>query len=159
MNTTYLLLGSNLGNRQQYLADAARQIDQKIGTVTQQSAIYETQAWGNTTVPDYLNQVLKVETLLLPRQVLHRALAIELELGRRREEKWGSRTIDIDVLFYNNEVLNSVELTVPHPYLHVRRFVLEPLAELSAELVHPVLNKTISALKEELNDDLIVKKY
>lgn len=158
MNIIYLLLGGNLGNRQQFLTEAAQQIARKIGKKLQSSSVYETQAWGKTSEPDYLNQALKVETPLGPVQVLQGILDIEAGLGRRREEKWGSRVIDIDLIFFNDEVISLPSLTVPHPYLQQRRFVLEPLAELSPGLLHPVLKKTIGELKDELDDDLIVKK-
>ncbi len=158
MNTIYLLSGSNLGNRRLHLTYAAENISKEVGTVLQQSSVYETQAWGNTAVPDYLNQVLKVQTGLEPLAVLRKILLIEAQQGRRREEKWGSRTLDIDLLFYENRIINTPELTVPHPLLHMRRFTLEPLAEIAPGLVHPVLEKNILQLKTELVDALIVKK-
>ena len=159
MINVYLLLGSNLGNRLMYLQEAARYINEQTGTIINQSAFYETQSWGNTGVPDYLNQVLLLHTALLPHDLLNKLLQIELILGRERHEKWGSRTVDIDILFYDSEVINDPDLVVPHPQLHNRRFTLEPLAEIAPNFIHPVYNKTISSLKIELNDDLQVKKY
>jgi 2-amino-4-hydroxy-6-hydroxymethyldihydropteridine diphosphokinase len=159
MINVYLLLGSNLGNRLAYLQQAARQINERAGHIVTQSDVYETQSWGNTTVPDYLNQVLLIQTSLLPHDLLQELLKIELELGRERHEKWGARTMDIDILFYNSDTINDADLTVPHPELHNRRFTLEPLAEIAPDFIHPVLNKTINSLKIELNDDLQVKKY
>lgn len=159
MINVYLLLGGNLGNRLAYLQEAARLINEQAGLIVQQSAVYETQSWGNTEVPDYLNQVLLLQTNLLPHELLHRLLQIELLLGRERLEKWGARTMDIDILFYGNEVINDVDLVVPHPQLHNRRFTLEPLAEIAPALLHPVFHKTVSALKTELHDNLQVKKY
>ncbi|CAM3669861.1 2-amino-4-hydroxy-6-hydroxymethyldihydropteridinediphosphokinase [Mucilaginibacter galii] len=159
MVNVYLLLGSNLGNRLLYLQEAARQINEHAGQVVTQSAVYETQSWGNTTVPDYLNQVLLIQTHLLPHHLLQVLLKIELQLGRERQEKWGARTMDIDILFYDSDIIEDVDLTVPHPELHNRRFTLAPLAEIAPDFVHPVLNKTISLLKFELHDDLQVKKY
>jgi len=159
MINVYLLLGSNLGNRLTYLEEAARHINKEAGNIVKQSAVFETQSWGNTEVPDYLNQVLLLQTLLLPHELLRKLLQIELLLGRERLEKWGARTLDIDILFYGSDIINDADLVVPHPHLHNRRFTLVPLAELAPNLVHPVLNKTISLLKNELNDDLQVKKY
>jgi len=159
MINVYLLLGSNLGNRLSYLQQAADYINQQTGRVVQSSYVYETQSWGNTTVPDYLNQVLHLQTELLPHDLLAQLLQIELKLGRERTEKWGSRTVDIDILFYGEQVINDVDLVVPHPQLHNRRFTLEPLAEIAPDFVHPVLKKTISLLKIELSDNLQVKKY
>ena len=105
-----------------------------------------------------MNQVLELQTNMPAREVLQKVLAIEHSLGRKREEKWGSRVIDIDILFYGEAVINEPDLKVPHPELHNRRFTLEPLAEIAADFVHPVLNKDILQLKNELNDSLIVKK-
>jgi 2-amino-4-hydroxy-6-hydroxymethyldihydropteridine diphosphokinase len=159
MINVYLLLGSNLGNRLSYLQLAVQYINEQTGQITKCSAIYETQSWGNTEVPDYLNQVVLLQTDLLPHELLNKLLKIELLLGRERQEKWGARTLDIDILFYDNEIINNTDLVVPHPQLHKRRFTLEPLAELAPYLVHPLLHKTINILKIELNDDLQVKKY
>lgn len=158
MVNVFLLLGSNLGNRQLFLQEALSQIQQQVGQMVKCSSVYETQSWGKTDLPDYLNQVILVQTDLLAGTVLEKILAIEIVLGRRREEKWGSRTIDIDILFYGDEVINEPNLAVPHPELHNRSFTLAPLAEIAPEFVHPVLNKTILTLKNELKDSLIVKK-
>lgn len=158
VNIVYLLLGSNLGNRRQFLYEAMQRIAEEIGRIVQQSSVYETQAWGNTAVPDYLNQVLEIETESAPHQLLRQVLAIEEKAGRRREEKWGSRTIDIDILFYNHQVINTPDLIIPHPLIQERRFVLEPLTEIVPELLHPVIMKTMKTLKQELNDSLTVKK-
>ncbi len=157
MNAIFLLLGSNLGNRQQFLQQAAQTIEQQIGHIMLQSSIYETQAWGKTTEPDYLNQVLAVDTLLTARQVLTGILAIEQQLGRERAEKWGSRIIDIDILFYNDAIINEPDLVIPHPHLHQRKFVLEPLAQIAPAFMHPVLGKNILELNT-LQDGLIIKK-
>ncbi|MDN3549007.1 2-amino-4-hydroxy-6-hydroxymethyldihydropteridine diphosphokinase [Mucilaginibacter aquaedulcis] len=158
MNNIFLLLGSNLGNRKEYLQQAVEQIEAQIAPVIHASSVYETQSWGKTDEPDYLNQVLELQTELPAREVLEKILAIENLLGRKRVEKWGSRIIDIDLLFYGNAIINEPDLKVPHPELHKRRFTLEPLAEIAADFVHPQLNKRILQLKNELNDSLIVKK-
>ncbi|MGZ3821394.1 MAG: 2-amino-4-hydroxy-6-hydroxymethyldihydropteridine diphosphokinase, partial [Mucilaginibacter sp.] len=118
----------------------------------------ETQSWGKSDAPDYLNQVILIETELSPQSILKKILAIETTLGRRREEKWGSRIIDIDILFYDSETVTEPGLNVPHPELHKRRFTLEPLSEIAPDFIHPVFNKSIFQLKNELKDNLIVKK-
>jgi 2-amino-4-hydroxy-6-hydroxymethyldihydropteridine diphosphokinase len=158
MVTVFLLLGTNLGNREFFLRKAITHIEQLVAPVTKTSAVYETQSWGKTDQPDYLNQVITLQTSLTARDVLNKILDIELMMGRKREEKWGSRIIDIDILFYGDEVINQPGLIVPHPELHNRRFTLEPLAEIAPEFLHPALNKNILTLKNELKDSLIVKK-
>ncbi len=158
MITVFLLLGSNLGERATYLRTVNNYIENEIGPIIKFSSIFETQAWGKTDVPDYLNQVVAVETGLSAQTILERILNIESVLGRKREEKWGPRTIDIDILFYGQEIINEENLKVPHPELHKRKFTLAPLAEIAPNLVHPFFKKTILEIKNELNDNLIVKK-
>jgi 2-amino-4-hydroxy-6-hydroxymethyldihydropteridine diphosphokinase len=158
MQGVLFLLGSNLGGRKSFLEQAVKQIEADIAPVIKTSAVYETQSWGKTDAPDYLNQVILLQTDLPARLILEKILQIERNLGRKREEKWGSRTIDIDILFYGQEIIDEPGLHIPHPELHKRRFTLEPLDEIAPDLVHPVLNKKISELKTELFDDLIVKK-
>jgi 2-amino-4-hydroxy-6-hydroxymethyldihydropteridine diphosphokinase len=158
MIDVFLLLGSNLGDRQLFLQQAIQHIEADVAAVVKQSSVYETQSWGKTDLPDYLNQVIQLKTNLPANNVLDKILAIETKLGRRRDEKWGSRTIDIDILFYGSAIINEPGLQVPHPELHNRRFTLEPLAEIAPDLVHPVLNKTSLQLKNMLSDSLIVKK-
>ena len=158
MINVFLLLGSNLGNRHSFLNEAIRHIETEIAPVLKRSSVYETQSWGKTDAPDYLNQVVLLQTDLSAHAVLEKILSIELILGRRREEKWGSRTIDIDILFYGDDIINEPALIIPHPELHNRQFTLAPLAEIAPDLVHPLLNKNILRLKSELKDNLIVKK-
>lgn len=148
----YLLLGANLGNRQRAFTVARQNVIEQIGAITVQSSLYETAAWGITDQPAYLNQVLLVATYLKPDEVLTRTQAIEQQLGRIRAEKWGSRIIDIDLLFYEDLILNSPALTLPHPLLHARRFTLVPLAEIAPELVHPVLKQTVGTLLANCTD-------
>jgi 2-amino-4-hydroxy-6-hydroxymethyldihydropteridine diphosphokinase len=159
MIDVFLLTGSNLGNRELFLQQAINYIEADIAPLTVASSIFETQSWGKTDAPDYLNQVLRLQTILPVTSLLDKVLAIETLMGRKREEKWGSRIIDIDILFYGGAIINEPNLQVPHPELHKRRFTLEPLVEIAADFVHPVLNKNIFQLKTELMDDLIVKKY
>jgi 2-amino-4-hydroxy-6-hydroxymethyldihydropteridine diphosphokinase len=158
MISVFLLLGSNLGDRQLFLKQAVEYIETDIGPVVKASSVYETQSWGKTDAPDYLNQVVMLETDLDASVVLQKILNIEITLGRKREEKWGSRTIDIDILFYGQAIINEPGLQIPHPELHKRRFTLEPLAEIAPEMMHPTLNKNILTIKNELKDKLIVKK-
>jgi 2-amino-4-hydroxy-6-hydroxymethyldihydropteridine diphosphokinase len=158
MNDVYLLLGSNLGDRKLYMQQAIELIEQGISPVVKTSSVYETQSWGKTDAPDYLNRVVMLNTNMPAQTILHKILAIEIALGRRREEKWGSRTIDIDLLFYGKEIINEPNLQVPHPELHKRRFTLAPLNEIAGNFKHPVSKSTIHELINELSDDLVVKK-
>lgn len=157
MINVFLLLGSNLGNREEFIKKAVEQIGE-FAAVLKTSSLYETQAWGKEGEPDYLNQVVEIATDMEAHNLLAMLLKIEQHLGRLRNEKWGSRTIDIDILFYGNRVIDDADLTVPHPRLHERRFTLEPLEEIAAELIHPVFKKNITQLKKDLKDSLIVKK-
>jgi len=158
MNNVFLLLGSNLGDRNLLLQQAIKYIEKDIGPVVKKSSVYETQSWGKTGEPDYLNRVIEIETGLQAQAILQKILAIEQTMGRKREEKWGSRVIDIDILFYNSAIINKPGLHIPHPELHKRRFTLEPLAEIAPDFIHPVLKTSSSQLKNELKDNLIVKK-
>jgi 2-amino-4-hydroxy-6-hydroxymethyldihydropteridine diphosphokinase len=158
MINVFLLLGSNLGDRQTYLQQAVAQIKTEIGPVVRESSVYETQSWGKTDEPDYLNQVIEVQTDMPAIEILHKILHIELVMGRKRDVKWGSRTIDIDILFYGSQIINQEGLTVPHPELHNRMFTLAPLAEIAPDLVHPVLKENITGLKSKLKSHLHVKK-
>ncbi len=149
----YLLLGANLGDRAQTLQQSIDLIAERIGKVVQQSRLYETAPWGVTDQPAYLNQVLVVETVLTPSDVLVQTQVIEQELGRVRLEKWGARVIDIDILYYDQLILQTETLTVPHPFLHQRRFTLVPLAEIAPDFVHPVLQKMTVELLTECEDE------
>ncbi|MFD2871148.1 2-amino-4-hydroxy-6-hydroxymethyldihydropteridine diphosphokinase [Mucilaginibacter ximonensis] len=158
MNNVFLLLGSNLGDRKEYLQQAIMHISYDISPDIRISSVYETESWGKTDEPDYLNMVIEVKTSLPAQTVLERILNIEKVMGRVREEKWGSRTIDIDILYYNAEVIDVPGLHIPHPQLHNRKFTLAPLVELAPDFIHPVLKKSNLQLKIELRDGLIVKK-
>ena len=142
----YIGLGTNMGERELNLQNAIEHIEKKVGKVLAQSSIYETPAWGLTDQPDFLNQVIEIETSQTPPQILENILQIEIEMGRIREKKWGPRLIDLDILFYNNLIFNTENLQIPHPYIHQRAFVLEPLNEIAPNFVHPVFEKTISEL-------------
>jgi len=158
MNTAYLLIGGNLGNRKVNLENSRSLIEQQCGHIVHNSSIYETAAWGNTNQPSFLNQVLQVETLLSARQLIRKILKIEKTMGRVRQEKLGPRLIDIDILFFNHEIIKLEFLTIPHPEIQNRRFVLQPLAELVPQWIHPVLKKSIAELLQDCTDMLEVKK-
>lgn len=159
MNKAYLLTGSNLGDREQYLATARSLINEQCGTIVTASSLYETAAWGKTDQPSFLNQALELDTTLNAKQLIRRILKIEKMMGRIRDEKYGPRLIDIDMLLFNNEKHNYQFLKLPHPEMQNRRFALLPLAEIAADIIHPVLNKTIHELLIECTDELPVKKY
>ena len=158
MNTAYLLIGGNLGDRAAYLAEAVNHISLQCGRVSSISSLYETAAWGNTNQPAFYNQAICVETILEPEILLERLLAIETEMGRVRAQKYGPRTIDLDILMIDDKVLNTQVLTIPHPELHNRRFALLPLAEIAPLLNHPVLEKSVSELLVNCPDSLDVQK-
>ena len=157
MNGIYLLLGSNLGDRMMRLAEALMQLEKSAGKLKAQSSVYETAAWGNTDQAPFLNQVIELSSALSPRELLEKTQAIEKQLGRERSEHWGPRTLDLDILYYGDTILNSPELSLPHPRLHLRRFTLVPLCEIAPLWVHPVLKKNNLQLLEECPDALEVK--
>jgi 2-amino-4-hydroxy-6-hydroxymethyldihydropteridine diphosphokinase len=158
MNNVYLLIGGNMGNRLQNLHQAVQWLQQACGPVQQVSSVYETAAWGKTDQPAFLNQAVQLHTTLSPQQLIKSILGIEEKMGRRRMEKNGPRIIDIDIIFYNQEVIDEPELTIPHPQLQNRRFALAPLQEIAANVIHPVLKKTVTELLEACTDTLPVQK-
>ncbi len=159
MNEVYLLLGSNEGDRIAWLQHAVADIKNTVGEVTKQSALYQTAAWGLEEQPDFLNMALCVHTGQSSSAVLESIRSIELAHGRQRTVKWGQRTLDIDILLYNDEVTDIPELTIPHPRMAERRFVLAPLCEIAPKKVHPVIGKTIQQLLDECPDKLEVKLF
>jgi len=161
MNVAFLCLGGNIGNREFTLKKAVEKINHEIGKVISQSNYYETEAWGVENQDKYLNQCICIETLLTSRQVLKKLLEIELSLGRKRNHKetYEPRTIDIDMLFYNSDFIQTKELTIPHPRLQLRKFVLIPLNEIAPTFLHPTLNKTIQTLLMECDDSCEVLLY
>ncbi len=160
MNTVYLILGGNKGNKLQNLQSALQLISEKAGKIIQQSAIYRTAAWGNTNQPDFLNQAICLQTSLNAPTLLDVLLNIEKTLGRvRTDEKWMERTMDIDILFFNNDIIDSPNLTIPHPFIQERKFVLVPMAEIAPDFIHPVLKKSIGTLLAECTDALEITIY
>ncbi len=158
-NDLYILLGANLGDRLQTFAEARMLLFERVGPIVCQSALYETAPWGVTDQPSYLNQVLQLSTDLTPKMMLTQTQAIEQQLGRVRLEKWGSRIIDIDLLYYGQFILQSETLTLPHPLLHERRFTLVPLCEIAPDFLHPVLRQTNEQLLGKLADEGDVQTY
>lgn len=158
MNTVYLLLGSNMGNSEQMLTVATNMIEKNIGKLTKSSSIYRTAAWGNEDQPDFLNQIIIVSSSLSSSTVLKEMFVIEKEMGRVRTTKNASRVIDIDMLFFNDEIIQTETLTVPHPQIQNRRFVLVPLAEIALDFIHPLLKKSSLELLSICSDKLNVQK-
>ena len=158
MNKVFLLTGGNMGNRKDNLAIAYKHISVLCGHIINSSSVYETAAWGKTDQPSFLNQVLEIQTALTAPQLLKKILDIEKLTGRIRKEKYGPRIIDIDILLFNDEIHNDPLLKIPHPELQNRRFVLEPLAEIAPEIIHPVLKKSIIDLLAICPDKLEVTR-
>lgn len=152
MTKIYLSLGANLGDRQSTMVSAGELIRSRIGQLSSASSFYETAPWGVTDQPAFLNQVVEVETIQQPEDVLRHILEIEHELGRVRYERWGARVIDIDLLYFGEEVRDTARLTLPHPRLHERKFVLIPMVEIAPDFIHPHLQKTQTALLSECPD-------
>lgn len=153
MAEVYFSLGSNEGDRLNFLVTATELIAKLIGKLMEYSSVIESEPWGFNTDTKFLNMVLSVETEFTPHQVLTKILEIETYLGRIRHGKaYTNRMIDIDILFYNTEIINDDNLVIPHPLMHKRKFVLQPLAELVPDLIHPVFQISVSELLLKLNE-------
>ncbi len=155
----FLLLGSNIGDRSAQLELAIKLIEKDIGDVTLKSKIYETAPWGKSDQPHFLNQALQIESQLSPNELLFKVQSIEHNLGRTRIEKWAERIIDIDIIYFGNELINTTDLVIPHPHLAERKFALIPLVEISPEFIHPGMQKSNAQLLKECNDTLLVKEF
>ena len=159
MNTAYIILGGNKGNKLQNIEQAVQLISEKVGMIVEKSDVFITAAWGNINQPDFLNQALCLQTPLSASDLLKQLLSIEQEFGRVRDhQKWMERTMDIDILFYNDDIITTSELIIPHPLIQERNFVLIPMAQLAPMLVHPVFKKNIETLLSECSDKLEVTK-
>lgn len=156
MSKVYLLLGGNLGAREVLMAEAEKELNKQIGEVVLKSSLYETNAWGKEQQPNFLNKILVIDTNLNAFEVLKIIQNIELKLGRTRIEHWGARTMDIDILFYDNKIIDTDKLKIPHPLIPMRKFVLLPLVEIIPDFIHPVLKQTVHELYLICDDQLSV---
>jgi 2-amino-4-hydroxy-6-hydroxymethyldihydropteridine diphosphokinase len=158
LNEVFLLLGSNLEDPDKQLRIARELIANKVGPLVQCSSIYWSAPWGNENQPAFLNQVIELSVPLSSDDLLHLLLSIEQEMGRQRIIKWGSRIIDIDILYYGQEIVRQTHLKIPHAEIANRKFVLVPLQEIAPDFKHPVLNVSTTVLLERCEDTLEVKK-
>lgn len=158
MTEVYFSLGSNVGDRQAFMRNAVSHLEDKVKSLTI-SSFYETEPWGNTDQPKFLNLCAKGITALSAEELLVFIKTIEASLGRKHTEKWGPREIDIDILFYGNKIISDQDVEIPHPYIAHRAFVLEPLAEIAPDFIHPVLKKTIKELADNIDVSGIKKVY
>ena len=158
MNTAYLVTGSNMGERDKQLRLASKLLEERCGRIIDQSGFYETAPWGKQDQPAFINQAIVLETSLNARDLLTEILYIEHLMGRHREEKYGPRIIDIDIIFFNHHIINEAGLVVPHPEMTKRNFVLTPLSEVIPAYIHPVYYRTVSELLKDCTDDLAVNK-
>lgn len=158
MEAIFLGLGSNVVPKEAHLSQAINEITHHIGPILQRSGLYRTKAWGKTDQSDFINQVIKIESSRSAPLLLDTILFIESALGRTRQGKWGPRKIDIDILFYGQTVIATERLTVPHPFVQDRNFVLVPMMEIAPDFVHPILQLSIKALYEKCEDKLWVER-
>lgn len=160
MNVAFLGLGGNIGDRLEYLEKTRIALERECGTVLKNSEVYETDAWGSSSTKKYLNQVVKLGTTLNAEQLLKKTLAIEKKLGRTRGRTQNSdRTVDIDLLLFNNEEIQRPQLQIPHPRLHLRKFVLVPLNDIDKKIIHPTLKKSVGRLLKDSTDKLKVSPF
>lgn len=158
MNVAFLVLGGNLGDRTLHISESCKNIEQECGTIVLASKLYETEAWGISSSNKFLNQVIQLNTMLTAEVLLIKLLDIEKKHGRTRSnETYADRTIDIDILFFNSEIIEEANIQVPHPRLHMRKFVLIPLNEIAQNFIHPTLHKSIGELLKDCTDTLEVR--
>jgi len=155
----FLGLGSNIGDRRDILVRTRHALEQELGPVLAASKIYETAAWGKIDQSDFLNQVIILGCKMTQYQVLRAILRTEAKLGRVRQDKWGARSIDVDLLFYGELVYESSDLTIPHPFISQRRFILAPLAEIAPDFIHPTLNISMRSLLQKCEDQSAIKVF
>ncbi len=157
MNTAVILLGTNKGDMQLNLENAKKHVSDEVGKIFEVSSIYKTDPWGNKDQADFLNQIIVVSTALNASELIKTLLEIESQMGRERKVKWEPRLIDLDIIYFNDDIIQEPNLTIPHKHLHERRFVLKPLAEILPDMVHPVFGKKNKELLEALTDGLNVQ--
>ncbi len=151
MQQVVLIIGGNEGDRETLIQLAKEKLDRQFGPAAKASSVYESSPWGGNSSGNYLNQVLVYQVIKPPIEILHAIQQIEIELGRKRKKKWGNRTMDIDILYYEDQVVELPDLIIPHPYLHLRSFVLQPLVEILPDFYHPTLNKTNLEMLKDLD--------
>jgi len=156
--SVFLLLGTNMGDRRKNLSDALWAIEARAGMIRKRSGIYETAPWGKSDQSAFYNQVVQIATFLKPKDLLDQLLTIEKTMGRLRNEKWGERIIDIDILFFGDVVVEEENITIPHPQIPYRKFALTPLSEIADDFIHPKLFQTVHELLKNCEDILEVKR-
>ena len=159
MNIVYIQLGSNIGDRMSFIEQSLDLIKKNIGEILDESKIYESSPWGVKNQSYFLNSIIKVSSILSAKECLKKSQEIEKIIGRIRKKKWGARQIDIDLLFFNNEIISTDNLIIPHPHITERKFVLVPLAEIDGNYIHPKLKKNIFALLIQCKDVEKVSVY
>jgi 2-amino-4-hydroxy-6-hydroxymethyldihydropteridine diphosphokinase len=160
MALVFLGLGSNQGDRLHYLEEAKEYLNNYVGTVIATSPVYETEPWGYESKSFFLNRVISVKTSLSAEQIINEISKIEEKMGRNRSSgKYADRIIDIDLLLYDDLIISTDRISVPHPQMDQRKFVLQPVSDIAGETVHPVFNKTINQLLAECNDQSKVELY
>ena len=160
-NSVYICLGGNMGDRDFYIKSALHEVEKNIGEVIKISSLYETSAWGSSNQQAYLNQCVLIHTILQVQEVMDALCAIEKRLGRVRDtnNQYAARTIDLDILFYNDHIIDTISLQIPHPRLHLRKFVLVPLNEIAPHDIHPLFSLSVNQLLQQCKDDLEVMLY
>jgi 2-amino-4-hydroxy-6-hydroxymethyldihydropteridine diphosphokinase len=150
---TYLSLGGNLGNTIEIFQNSMEILTKKVGKITQLSSLYQTAAWGPIPQNDFINQVIEVETYISAQELMDALLEIELQMGRIRNERWGPRTLDLDIIFFDDQIISTENLEIPHPRMTERKFVLVPMTEINPSFVHPKIQKTMDQLLLECEDE------
>lgn len=158
MKVLYLSLGSNIKPRLQHLVNAIILLEKQFGAVIKYSNIYESASWGNNKLNTFYNLVLQLQSDKKPLQILEITQNIEKKLGRNHKEHWQNRTIDVDIIFFGDSILESKKLTIPHKLMHLRKFVLLPIADLNENFIHPILQKPIKELILQCKDELEIKQ-
>lgn len=154
MSIVYIGIGSNLGNREENCLHAIKLLEKGGIIVKKRSSLYETEQWGVKDQPPFLNMAIEIETALKPKELLALLKDIETEVGREKTYHWGPRIIDLDILLFNNRIVNTDDLRIPHPFMHERDFVLRPLHEIAPSVKHPLLKMTVRELLQKLDSQL-----